>query len=128
MAISIKKELQIKLEHHRKNNITLGEMRQEKKENMARNLIDEFLIPKFREIFLKKRIPYISVSFHEESDNWYYTTSMDLLKKKVCPYAKDLVVEAINLAADFDIETDVYTTTSLGVKKKVYKFFINLDK
>ena len=76
-------------------------------ESKARKFIEEFIIPKFREIAEKKPTSeYLTISFWSNIDCWYYTSDIDGWDQRHdSPYDFSVVSTAVELAEkEFDIE------------------------
>lgn len=97
--MTIKDELKSKL---KKSN----EKEDDELELKATEMIEEFLIPKFREIAQKKpECDYLKITFHNNMGGWFYTSNIDdWSKRRKSPYKVSVVSKAVKIAYKFDIE------------------------
>lgn len=120
--MSIKTELKAKLQKTREN--------QDKKErdiqSEARKFIEEFIIPKFREISDKEpTYDYLYITFTNNIGCWYYTSNIDKWEnRKDSEYDYDVVSVAVELAKEFDIEANKCDDSAGG---KDLTFVLNLE-
>ncbi|MCI8362300.1 MAG: hypothetical protein HFJ41_04085 [Clostridia bacterium] len=93
----------------------------------AKVMIEEFLIPKFREI--AKTYPLNSLLYVDFNSNigcWYYTSNIDGLEgRKKSSYDYKVVSKAIDIANEYDIEAK---TTDDGAGGTWLKFSLKLDE
>ena len=76
-------------------------------EEEARKMIDEFIIPKFRQIATEKpAAEYLFIEMFDCLDSkWFYTSNIDTCEEmKLIPYDRDVIFAATNLAKKQDIE------------------------
>lgn len=120
--MSIKTELKAKLQKTREN--------QEKKgreiQSEARKFIEEFIIPKFREISDEEpTYDYLWITFHNNIGCWNYTSNFDDWNhRKKSKYDYEVVSVAVELAKEFDIEANKCDD---GAGGKDLTFVLNLE-
>ena len=108
--MSIRTELKEKL--HKVLNEQAGEERRLELE--AIKMIEEFVIPKFREI----------VDFHSNIGCWNYTSNINNWdKRKNSPYDYPVVSKAVKIASQFDIEGKI---TDDGSGGDILSFILDL--
>lgn len=120
--MSIKSEL--------KANFQQAKANQNKKERdlecEAKKMIEEFIIPKFRDIAKTYPLsPCLSIKFYYNIGGRYYTSNIDsLMDRKKSPYDYHVVYKAIELAEQFDIEAD---SIDDGEGGRMLSFVLNLE-
>lgn len=93
----------------------------------AKAMIEEFLIPKFREI--AKAYPfalYLFVNFHSNIGCWCYTSNIDDWEdRKESSYDYNVVFKATHVASEYDITAKVTDDGSGGT---LFNFSLKLDE
>lgn len=102
--MSIKTELKAKLQKNKENH----QKKERDIQSEARRFIEEFIIPKFREISDKEQTSdYPYITFTNNIGCWYYTSSIDKWEnRKDSEYDYEVVSMAVELAEEFDIEAN----------------------
>lgn len=102
--MSIKTELKAKLQKNKENH----QKKERDIQSEARRFIEEFIIPKFREISDKEQTSdYLYITFTNNIGCWYYTSSIDKWEnRKDSEYDYEVVSMAVELAEEFDIEAN----------------------
>lgn len=82
------------------------ELKEQFQQAKARAMIEEFLIPKFREIAKAYPLaPYLTIKFHHIAGCWFYTSNIDDWEdKKEAQYDYEVVNKALKIAKEYDIE------------------------
>ena len=97
--MTIKEELKEKLEQVKKSQSSDNQAIEEE----AQKMIDEFIIPKFREIASKQpTADYLEIALYDMLLGWNYTTNIDY-KKKVS-YSREAIYTAAEIAVKYDIK------------------------
>lgn len=93
----------------------------------AKVMIEEFLIPKFREIAKAYPLaPYLVVKFHSNIGCWCYTSNIDDWEdRKESAYDYKVVSKAIHIAKEYDITAEV---TDDGAAGTLFHFSLKLDE
>lgn len=91
----------------------------------AKEMIEEFLIPHFRE--MAQQCPSkqnFSVSFIFDANGiYYFSTIRSFENRKVSPYSEPVILQAMNLAKDYAIDAKS-EDFGLGV---IYKFEVDIS-
>lgn len=118
--MSIRSELKAKLQKVK------GEQTEQERnlEVEAKKMIEEFIIPKFREIADKQTTSFLWIDFHLNIGCWCYSSNIDhWSERKASPYDSSVVSKAIHLAKDFEIETKESDDDAGGT---IYSFVLDL--
>ena len=74
-------------------------------EPVARKMLEEFIIPKFKEIAEEKPSYILHIDFEFNIDTWFYRTNIDdITDRNISPYCFKVVRVAINLAKEYNIK------------------------
>ena len=117
--MSIKDELRAKLKNQPKTEVDL------ELEGKAIQMIEEFIIPKFRCIAESKpSLNYLEISFHDNIGGFFYTSDIDSwFNRRGCIYEKEVVEMAMKLAPRYDIEVFKINNSGGG---DTYRFVLDL--
>ena len=117
--MSIKDELKEKFKNRVKTQEEL------KLEAEAINMLEEFIIPKFRDIANARPYLYcLEIAFHDNISGFFYTSDIDEYRsKKASPYKRDVVEMAVDIDYKYDIEACKVFNKLGGIS---YRFILDL--
>jgi len=120
--MSIKSELKDKLRKEKE------EQKKQEGESAleASKFIEEFIIPKFREISKKRpTLSILQIQFHNTLGGLFYTSSVESWDcKKASTYDPSIIMRAVQIANDFEIEAKSMNYNEGGEE---YTFTLDLD-
>lgn len=89
---------------------------EEKLKLEAKEIISEFIIPKFKKISeIYPTSSFLFIKFHHNMGCWCYTSNIDSWEdRKNSPYDYSTVSMAVKIAKDFDIDAEKYDDGSGG--------------